>query len=108
MNPFPPPPVVTVAQRPDNAPAPRVWKGVGDVSPGIAAFYCIAALEGTELDLDREIELRDEMRGMMPVLINAGVDFTNTYFTKYQTRTTPELVIRYVAFGLPSQVELPN
>jgi len=106
VNPFPPPPA-TVQQLPDVAPVPRVWKGVGDVTPGIGAFYCVAAREGDSLDVDREAELRDEMRGMLPVVLNAGLDLNNTYFTKYATRTFPELVIRFIVLGLPGY-ELPN
>lgn len=106
MNPFPPPPV-TVQQRPDTAAVPRVWKGVGDVAPGIGAFYCNAATPGTEMDVDREAELRAEMCGMLPTIVNAGLDLNNSYFTKYATRTFPELVIRYVVLGLPGY-ELPN
>lgn len=104
VNPFPPPP--TFIARPEAAPEPRIWKGVGDVSPGVGAFYCIASEPGAELDVDREAELRDEMRGMIPVIVNAGLDLVNTYFTKYRTRTFPELVIRYIIFG--STNERPN
>lgn len=89
---------ISVQERPAEAPVPKMWKSLGFVYPQLQAAYALASGLQSDLDVDREAELRDEMRGMLATLINdARCDVANTTFVRYATKSLPELVIRYMA-----------
>ena len=74
---------------------PRMWKSLGWVHPMLEATYHLETFQG-DLDVDREAELRTEMAGMLPVLINAGVDVANTVFVRYARRGFRQVYVRFI------------
>lgn len=89
---------INVQERPAEAPVPKMWKSLGFVYPQLQAAYALASGLRSDLDVDREAELRDEMRGILQSpLCETRCDVANTTFVRYATKSMPELVIRYVA-----------
>lgn len=83
-----------------------MWKSLGWVHPTLEAAYHLETFRG-DLDIDREAELRAEMAGMLPVLVNAGVDVANAVFVRGARRGFRQVYVRFIG-GLASGMRTKN
>lgn len=77
---------------PAEAPKPKLWKSLGHVMTGLEAHYALDSWNG-DMDLDREIELRDELIGCAMTLHSNGQDCGDMHLVKdVQVLSYPSLV----------------
>lgn len=82
-------------QLPEEAAKPKMWKSLGWVCSSLEATYHLETFAG-DLDVDREAELREEMTGMLPMLVRYDVDVANTVFVRYARGGIRQVYVRFI------------
>lgn len=90
---FPPPPT-RYAEVPPEAPQPRIWKSLGQCVPGVEAQYALDGMAG-DMDIDREIELRQELAGVIHLLANRAVLTEGMVLSR---QVGKPLLVRFVSY----------
>lgn len=67
---------------------------MGWVGP-LEACYHLETFTG-DLDVDREAELREEMTGMLPMLVRHDVDVANAVFVRYARGGIRQVYVRFI------------